>query len=192
MKWIVVAIVLLVVPYTIVTLRYRKPGPAFQPYEDLKNRTNVSRLLAAGYQRIPIVAQRPADPGRAASGATILPAPAGVPADLRATLVEPLALPSEITQVTAAPLASVAQPYAIQLACALPDDQKQLGGADLYLRGDNVVIAPTFDPINSGLTTRSRSAAVLLTIPAGALKPGRYTVTVIAHRNARAWPLDVK
>src|SRR5262245_25725972 len=54
MKWVVVAILLLIVPYTIITLKYRKAGPAYEPYEDLKNRANVSRLLAAGYQRIPI------------------------------------------------------------------------------------------------------------------------------------------
>ena len=36
-------------PYTILTLRYRKPGPAFQPYEDMKNRTNVARLLSAWF-----------------------------------------------------------------------------------------------------------------------------------------------
>src|SRR5690349_2827030 len=110
MKWIVLAIVLLIVPYTIMTLHYRKAGPAFQPYEDLKNRANVSRLLAAGYQRIPLVAQRPADSGRATGGATILPAPAGLPEDLKSTLVEPISLPMEITAVTAAPSTRVAEP----------------------------------------------------------------------------------
>ena len=192
MKWIVLAIVLLIVPYTIVTLRYRKPGPAFQPYEDIKNRANVSRLLAAGYQRIPITAQRPAESGRASGGAAIATTSGGIPADLRSTLVEPLLLATEITQVTAAPTTRADQPYAIQIACALPDEKQQLGGADLYLRGENVVIAPTFERIASDLLARSRHAAVLLTIPAGALKPGRYTVTLLAERGARTWPLEVR
>ena len=192
MKWIVVAIVLLIVPYTFVTLRYRKPGPAFQPYEDIKNRANVSRLLAAGYQRIPITAQRPADNGRARGGAAIATTSGGIPADLRSTLVEPLLLATEITQVTAAPTTRTDQPYAIQIACALPDEKQQLGGADLYVRGENVVIAPTFERIASDLLARSPHAAVLLTIPAGALKPGRYTVTLLAERAARTWPLEVR
>ena len=192
MKWIVVAIILLIVPYTIVTLRYRKPGPAFQPYEDMKNRANVSRLLAAGYQRIPIHAQRPADGGRTTGGAAIAAGAGGVPPDLRATLVEAPLLPTEITSVTAAPTAQAQQPYAIQLACALPNDQQQLGGADLYVRGEQLVIAPTFERIGGELMARSRHAAVLLTIPGGVLKPGRYTVTLVAERASRTWPLEVK
>jgi hypothetical protein len=192
MKWIVVAILLLIVPYTFITLRYRKAGPAFQPYEDIKNRANVSRLLAAGYQRIPIIAQRPADTGRAPGGASITNAPGGVPQDLQSTLVEPLSLPTDITSVTASADASAAQPYAIQLACTLPDDKRQLGGADLYVRGEQLVIAPTFEQITSDLLARSRHAAVLLTIPPGALKPGHYTVTLIAQHGARTWPLEVR
>lgn len=192
MKWIVVAILLLIVPYTILTLRYRKPGPAFQPYEDMKNRANVARLLAAGYQRIPIVAERPADTGRARGGAAIANTPGGLPPDLRSTLVEPIVLATDITSVTAAPTASAQQPYPIQLACTLPDEKHQLGGADIYIRGQQVVIAPTFDHITSGLLARSQQAAVLLTIHPGALKPGHYTVTLIAERGARTWPLDVR
>ena len=192
MKWIVVAILLLVVPYTILTLRYRKPGPAFQPYEDMKNRVNVSRLLAAGYQRIPIIAQRPADGARSGSGAAIVTAPGGVPADLRSTLVESPLLPTDITTVTAAPTVSTLQPYVIQLACSLPDDKQQLGGADLYVRGDQLVLAPTFEHVAGDLLTRSRHASVLITIPAGAIQPGRYTVTLVAERTSRTWPLEVR
>lgn len=192
MKWIVLAILLLIVPYTFLTLRYRKPGPAFQPYEDMKNRVNVSRLLSAGYQRIPIIAQRPADGGRISGGAAISSAAGGIPTDLRSTLVEPLLLPTEITTVSAAPSVSTLQPYVIQLACALPDDKQQLGGADLYVRGDQLVLAPTFERIAGDLLTRSRHAAVLITIPAGALKAGHYTITLVAERASRTWALDVR
>lgn len=192
MKWIVVAIALLIVPYTVVTLRYRKPGPAFQPYEDMKNRANVSRLLSAGYQRIPIVAQRPADGARTEDGASVLPATGGLPAALRSTLVEAPLLPTEILTVRAARTATTLEPYAIQLTCALPDDKQQLGGADIYLHGEDIVIAPTFEHVSAGLLTRSRQAAVLLTIPAGALKPGHYNVTLVGERVSRAWTLEVK
>lgn len=192
MKWIVLAIVIVLVPFTFVTLRYRKPGPAYQPYEDLKNRTNVARLLAAGYQRIPLVAQRPADGARAPGGAAVSAAPGGIPADLRTTLVEPPLLPVEIISVTAAPVANTLQNYLVQLACSLPSDRQQLGGADLYVRGDQVVIAPTFETVGGSLLTRSRQAAVLLTIPAGTLKPGRYTLTLLAEHASRAWPLEVR
>jgi hypothetical protein len=48
MKWIVVAIVAVIVPYTFLTLRYRRPGKAFEPYADMKDRANTMRLLSAG------------------------------------------------------------------------------------------------------------------------------------------------
>jgi hypothetical protein len=192
MKWIVIAILLLIVPYTFITLRYRKPGPAFQPYEDMKNRANVSRLLAAGYQRIPITAQRPADGLRTTSGAVVLPSAGGLPEELRTTLVETPLLATEILSVTAPATTTTTQPYVIQLTCALPDDKMQLGGGELYLLEESAVILPTFEPVPEGLAARSTQAAVLLSVPAGALKPGRYHVTVVGARASRGWPLEVK
>lgn len=192
MKWIVVAIILVIVPYTFLTLRYRKPGPAFQPYEDMKNRANVARLLSAGYQRIPLPAQRPADRTGVASGAVITAAQGGLPADLRATLVEPPQLPAEISSVTTAQTASTLLPYAIELTCTLPSDRQQLSGADLYVKQDQLVIAPTFEHVPGDLLTRSRHAVVLLSVPAGTLKPGRYSVLLVGERNSKTWPLDVR
>src|SRR5688500_16035662 len=154
MKWILVAIVLIIVPYTVLTLRYRKPGPAFQPYEDMKNRANVSRLLEAGYQRISITAQRPADNERPRDGAIVTTSAGGLPSELRTTLVEAPLLPDEITNVTAAPAANTLQPYSIQFTCTLPDNKQHLGGADLFIRGDTIVITPTFEPVSGDLQTR--------------------------------------
>lgn len=192
MKWIVLAIVLMIVPYTILTLRYRKPGPAFKPYEDMKHRANVSRLLAAGYQRIPLHAQRPADGARASGGANITTAPGGLPSELRSTLVETPLLPAEITSVAAAATASSLQPYLIQLTCTLPSDKQQLGGAELFVREGSLVITPTFEPVAGDLQSRSREAAVLLTIPANAVKTGKYTVTVVGEKSSRTWSLEMR
>lgn len=192
MKWIVLAIILIVVPYTFLTLRYRKAEPAFQPYADLKNRANVSRLLEAGYQRISIAAHQPADTARASGGADVTTVGGGLPPELRTTLVETPLLPVEITSVTTAPLANTLQPYSIHFTGTLPDDKQQLGGADLFIRGDSLVITPTFEHVSGDLRTRSRDAAVLLTIPAGALKAGKYNVTLVGERSSRSWALEVK
>lgn len=191
MKWIIVAIILVIVPYTILTLRYRKPGPAFQPYADMKNRTNVARLLSAGYQRIPLPAQRPADRTGVPRGAVVTPAAGGLPDDLRATLVEPLLLPADITNVTTAQRVSTLLPYAIELTCTLPTDKQQLAGADLYVKGEHLVITPTFEHVAGDLLTRSRHAVVLLSVPPGVLKPGRYSVLLVGERSSKTWPLDV-
>ena len=47
MKWIVVVIIAVIVPYTYLTLRYRKPGKAFEPAHDIQDRRdNVTRFIA--------------------------------------------------------------------------------------------------------------------------------------------------
>ena len=40
--------------------------------------------------------------------------------------------------------ASARQPYVVQFTCTLPNDKQQLGGAELYLRGEQLVLVPTF------------------------------------------------
>ena len=192
MKWIIITIVLIIVPYTFLTLRYRKPGPAFRPYEDIKNRANVTRLLDAGYRRISLAAQRPADGLHPRDGAAIAPAPGGLPSELRGTLVEMPQLPAEIISVTASPNANTLQSYSIQFTCTLRDDRQQLAGAELFVRGEILVVTPTFEPVPGALQARTPQSEVRLTIPPGALKPGTYTVTLVGERVSRAWPVNVK
>lgn len=192
MKWVLVAIIIVVVPYTFITLRYRKEGPAFQPYEDMKQRANVSRLLTAGYQRIPLVAERPAEVSPANAAAVTTQAPGGLPADLKTTLVEAPLLAADIVRVTAPATANTLQPYPIRLTCVLPDERQHLSGAELFLRGDSLVVVPTFERAGGELRTRSRESEVRLIIPAGALKPGSYRATVVGERSSRAWAVDVR
>jgi hypothetical protein len=87
MKWIVVAILLMIVPYTIITLKYRRPGRAYEPYQNMRDRSNTSRLLSAGFQRISLPAERPADRMQPITSATINATSGALPPALRATLV---------------------------------------------------------------------------------------------------------
>jgi hypothetical protein len=192
MKWIALAILVIVVPYTVLTLRYRKPGPAYRPYEDMKKRANVIRLLSAGYQRVTLLAERPADIARIAPRVAASNAPAGIPAELRSTLVEVPLLPAEIGNIYAATSANTTQPYAIQFTCTLPDDKQQLSGAELFIKGQEALIMPTFERLNGQLLTRTRDNVIVLTVPAGVLKPGQYHVTLAGQRTSRAWSLEVK
>jgi hypothetical protein len=191
LKWIALAILLVIGPYTFLTLKYRKPGPAFRPYEDMKNRANVLRLLSAGYQRIPLAAQRPADPSGARPIATISAA-GGVPADLRATLVDEPQLPTEIVNVAASIATFAAAPYSIRFSCTLPDDKRLLSGAELYVKGDQIVITPVFERLAGQLASRTRDNIVLITVPGGILKAGQYRVTLAAQRSSRSWQLQLK
>jgi hypothetical protein len=192
MKWIVVAILVMIVPYTYVTLRYRRPEPAFQPYQDMQNRANVARLLSAGYQRIPLPAQRPVDPLPVGLTAAIFPAAGGLPAELRSTLVSTPLLPADITQVSAPLGVGSGEAYPFRFACTLPDQKRQLAGADLYLKGTEIIVAPDYEKLSGELAARSNDNVVQLSVPAGTLKPGRYHVTVIGERSSRAWSFEVR
>lgn len=191
MKWILIAILVVIVPYTFLRWHYRKPGHAFEPYHDMKERANTLRLLNAGFQRISLDADRPADPSRGLSPAPAFPAPGGLPAALDTTLVDKPLLPADILAVSAAAHANAMLAYPIELTCTLPDNKQQLGGAQLYLRGEEICIVPVFEKLTGGLLARTRENVIRLTIPAGALKPGRYHVTLVGSRTSKAWTLDV-
>jgi len=191
MKWIVLAIILGIGAYTFLTLHYRKPGRAFQPYADLKDRANTQRLLGAGYQRIALEAELPADPPAPGETAPTATAGAGLPAPLRDTLVDSPALPAEIVSVSAAPAANALLGYAIGFRCTLADNKQQLAGAELYVHGDELVVTPEFERLSGGLLARNRDRLIRLTVPAGALKPGSYHVTLVGTHSSRAWTLQV-
>lgn len=191
MKWIVLAIILAIGAYTFLTLRYRKADRMFRPYQDLRDRVNVHRLLEAGYQRIPLEADLPADPPASSSTARAVPTAPGLPAGLRETLVEKPQLPAEILSISAAPSVSAMFAYPIAVKCTLPDNKQQLAGADLYVRGSELVVAPDFERLAGGLLARNRERLIRLTVPAGTLKPGDYHVTLVGARSSQTWTLHV-
>jgi len=192
MRWVVAAIVVVIPIYTILTLRFRKPGQPFQPYQEMHDRAVVLRLLSGGYQRIDVDARRPADPGRGKAGAEVSAVPGGIPRELQASLIDAPQLPAEVDSVVAAPEAAAGRAYPVEFACLLPDNRKQLSGAHLYLKGFDVAIVPDFERIPGGLMARTRQSPVLVTVPAGALKPGSYHVILVGERTSRTWTLRVR
>lgn len=191
MKWIVVAIVVVIVPYTYLTLHYRKPGKAFQPYVDLKDRANTKRLVSSGFQRLALVAQRPSDPARSVLNAPITASGGGLPESLRASLIDQPQLPAEILNVSAAPNATATDPYAVQFSCSLPDNRQLLAGAALYLRHEELFLVPTLEHLTGELIARTKENVVLLTIPGGTLKAGSYRATILGERTSRSWTVQV-
>lgn len=192
MKWIVLAIVLCVVPYTFVTLHYRKSGPAFEPYHDMKDRANTLRLLSAGYQRVTLGLALPADPLRHPVSAPIKTAPGGLPEELKASLVEFPVLPVEVTRVSAPPTTEAASTYTFRFGGTLPDDHRAPGSAMLYVKGERLLITPHHEKLGGALAARSRENVWEASIPAGVLKPGRYEATIVGDRTSRSWTLEVR
>jgi hypothetical protein len=191
MKWVVLVILICIGVYTYLTLHYRRPDRAFQPYQDLRDRANVHRLIDAGYQRITLGADLPVDAVSPDSAARTTATLGGLPAGLRTTLVGPPQLPAEIVSVTAAPAFNSMFAYAIGVKCILPDNKQQLAGAQLYVHGNELVVTPEFERLAGGLLARNRERLIRLTVPAGALKPGSYRVTLVGAQSSRAWTLQV-
>jgi hypothetical protein len=191
MKWIVLAIILFIPLYTWLTLHYRRPGPAFRPYQDMRDRADVVRLLKAGYRRVAIEASRPAEePAGARTPA--LPAPGGLPEELKKTLIESPLLPLQIDAVSADSTASSAIDYRIGLIYTLADNKRQLSGAHLYERAGEIVVVADFERLDGGLLARSRQGYALLTVPPGSIQPGTYRVTLVGERTSRLWTLNMR
>jgi len=191
MRWIVVAILLFIPTYTYLTLHFRRPGPSFNPYQDMRDRADVIRLLKAGYRRVAIDASRPVD-SAPESGLTGSPSPGGLPEELRKTLVETPLLPLEIVSVSASPTSVAGIGYPIGLTYTIPDNKRQLSGAHLYVREGEVVIVADFERLAGGLLSRTRDGTALIEIPPGSLKPGTYKVTLVGERASRSWTLRVR
>lgn len=192
MKWVALTILVVLVPYTFITLHYRKQGKAFEPHHDIKERANTLRLLSAGFQRVTLEAERPEQPLAIENAATVLSGLGGLPSALGNSLVDKPLLPSEIVAVTAAAEANTLLSYPIEFRCALPDNKQQLGGAALYLREGEIFIVSDFERLTGGLLARTRENVIRLTVPPGVLKAGSYRVTLLGSRTSKAYDLVVK
>ena len=192
MKWIFVAILLVIVPYTFIRLYYQKPNRAFEPYADMKNQANTLRLLSAGFQRITLEADRPLELPRVPAAATIAAATGGLPTSLAETLVDAPFLPLEIQSVSAPASINSMFAYPVAFTCALPDNKHQLGGAHAYVRDDEIIFVTSFENIDGTLLARTRDQVVRITVPAGSLKPGTYRASLVGSRASKSWTVEVQ
>jgi hypothetical protein len=189
LKWIAAAIAIYIAAYTVVNLRYRKPGPEFQPYEQFREREALAR---AGWRHIPARAEWPADPRFSRTDAEIIPGAGGLPGGLGAALSDQGPLPVEIGRISAAGEAGTGQPYAVQFSCSVADNRCELGGAELYLKDGSLCIVPDIERLPGALLSRTRIKVIRLTVGPGALPAGRYRVTLVAERASKCWALEVK
>ena len=197
MKWVIVAILIFIVGYTWVMVRFRKPGPAFRPYQDSVDRTTVSRLLNSGYQRISMTAEHPADPIPAlvlngGAAAEVRGGPGGIPEDLSQMFVEKPVLMDSIDRLTAPRETSADLPLRLLIAVTQSDNRQVISGASLFRRGNDLVVLPLFEPIGGGLQARWKESNVVLGVPAGALPPGRYEVDLISRKNSKHWTVVIR
>jgi len=196
MRWIVLSIVVVVIPYTWFNLHYRKPGRAFEPYRDLKRQANVQSLLSAGFRRTTLIAEQPADSletGRwGETPATVVAVPGGIPPQLKESLIEVPTLPLSIDSVRAAATASTLLPYTIELTCTFPNQRQSLGRAYLYWKESELILIVHCEELQGELTARSAGATLRLTAPGGSIQPGSYTVSAVGVTTTQQWTVTVK
>ena len=192
MKWIVLAIVVCIVPYTWITLKYRKGAPPHLPYQDNKDRAQVMRLLDSGYQRVEVSLERLVDPPPPlAHPAPFTSVPGGLPPSLSTLLIDPPPVPSTFVQLDAPASSLVGTPYVLQVGCTQPHREEQAATSFLYLRGQEAVFIIGYDDIPGDLQARRLEAYVRLTVPANTFHSGQYRATLIGAETSRHWTFTV-
>jgi hypothetical protein len=197
MKWVVLAILLFVVGYTVVMIRYRKPGQAYRPHADGLNRATVSRLLAVGYQRGQFVAERPVDPSAGsvlggAPKAKIDYWPGGLGSELKFALAETPMMAESVGAVTASAEAEAIFPYKILCTISIADHKRVITGGQWFRKEDQLLLLPTFERVQGELMTRTKESPTVLTIPAGAFPPGRHDVILIGEKGSKRWSVTFR
>ena len=192
MKWIVIGIIACIVPYTWLTLAYRKEGPAHQPYQDNKDRAQVLRLLDSGFHRveleIAILVDPPVPiPDRAPTEKLA----GGLPPLLRDLLIDPPPMPSSLPIVTAPPSGLAGAPYPFNFACAQPHGGERPTTATLYRRDTELVVIVGYDANHGELQSRRLDAFADVVIPAHTLDPGSYQITLLGSLESRRWRIEM-
>lgn len=192
MKWIVLAILVCVVPYTWITIKYRKEAPPHQPYQDNKDRAQVMRLLDSGFQRVSVTLERLVDPALPLTDAADFDATVGgLPSSLAGLLIDKPPVPSTFTQLDAPAATLVGIPYTITATCTQPDKKEQPATSFLYLRGDEAVFVIGYDVHPGDLQSRRTESYVRLSVPPHTFAPGEYRATLIGAKASRRWTFVV-
>jgi hypothetical protein len=194
MKWVVVAIVVFVAGYTLVNLFFRKPGRGFRPYEDMNSRATTARLLAAGWQKMPVDTRRPAEnPSAGDDPAAVSRDLPGLGADLESKFAERPKLLASIDRVVSSASVTRGGYYFAYFTASLTDLKAQVGEVSLYRKGNELVLVPTTEPLpGSDLKSRWTDSTYLMSFSTAGLPPGRYQVRIVAQGPAAAWAFTVK
>jgi hypothetical protein len=197
MKWVVLAIVLFIVGYTVVMVKYRKPNAPYRPYQDNVDRATVTRLLSAGYQRSTLQVVRPADPSKSlvlgnGGAAAMLGALGGLPSELDYALVEKPVLAESFASCTAPASVSGGQDYGVLFNAQLPDNDRVITEVMVFRKDKELFLLPVLEKLGGKLQARWRETSVLVSIPTDQFGAGQYRVTLIGSKNSRTWDFSVR
>jgi len=193
MKWIVVAILVFVVGYTAVNLKFRKPGPAYRPYQDAQDRATTARLLAAGWQKVALDTRRPVEKPDTLGAARISRELAGLGPDLEAKFAEKPKLMSSIDSVSAPARVAHGGDYTVFFTASLSNLKGQVGDLALYRHGNELVLIPSIETLpGKELMSRWNDSNYAVTFSTATLPAGRYTMRIIALAPAATWSFEIQ
>ena len=192
MKWVVLAIVIFIVAYTVINLRYRKPGRPHEPAAEMRQRVSAARLKDAGWVKMPVSTRRPAEK-IAAADARIARGNYGLSLDFNTALVDQSGLLRTIDQVSAPASVERGADYTAYFTGSIADLKLQLGDIQLYRRGNELVLLPVTEHLpGQELYSRWNDAIYCVTFSTGDLPAGRYQISLVAHGPAALWSLEIK
>jgi hypothetical protein len=194
MKWIVLAIVIFMVGYTLVNVYFRKKDPGYRPYQDAQDRATTARLLAAGWHKIPLETRRPIEkPDADDASAKIKREIAGLGPDLESKFAEKPKLVATIDKAAAPASVAHGLDYSIYFTVGIPSQKAQVGDLSLYQRGNELVLIPSLENLpGKALMTRWDDSNYCVTFSTANLPAGHYTVRIVALAPAAAWSFDVR
>lgn len=194
MKWIVLVILVFVAGYTLVNLYFRKPGRAYRPYQDAQDRATTARLLAAGWQKMPVDDRRPVEPPTVDdTPAAISRGAAGLGPDLEAKFAEKPKLLATIDKVVAPEGVTQGRDYNAYFKASQLDLKAQVGDLSLYRRGRELVLIPSLEPLpGHELKSRWNDSTYWVNFSTANLPPGRYEVRIVAQGPATTWSFYVR
>lgn len=192
MKWVVVAIIACIIPYTWITLAYRKEVPAYEPYQDNKDRAQVLRLLDNGFHRFAVSLELLTDPAAPPDTvASVERIDGGLPPLLREVLIDSPPLPDRLPLVVAPAEGLAAAPYAFTFACTQPAADERPATVTLYQQGDQLTFVVAYEDLPGDLQTRRLDATGRITVPARLVEPGTYQATLLGTRESRRWTITL-
>jgi len=193
MKWIVLAIVAFVAIYTVVNIYYRKPGPGYRPYQDAQDRATTARLLAAGWQKMPLDTRRPVEKPAADTPAPVARAAVGLGPDLETKFAEKPKLLASVDRVAAPSSVTHGGDYDAYFTATLTDQKLQLGEITLFRKGRELVIIPAEEDLpGQRLLSRWPDSNYWIAFSTANLPPGRYDVRIVAKGPALSWSFTVR
>lgn len=192
MKWVVLAIAVFVVGYTVINILYRKPGKGHEPAAEMKQRFTAAKLKEAGWEKLVVSTRRPAEKV-AGNDAAIARGAFGLSLDFTTALVDKPGLLRSIDQVSAPDSVATGDDYTATFTGSISDLKYQLGDIQLYRRGNELVFLPVIEHLpGKELYSRWKDADYSVTFSTRNLPPGTYQASLFAQGPAAQWSFLIK